>query len=105
LFSPGSPSPQISTLPYTTLFRSAESGSQSSAASGILRGITHCLRRFELGVLAHVAQHAHRRSFVHRCFDVFRQGNVFDMGKYTRSEEHTSELQSPYDLVCRLLLE
>src|SRR5437867_13057164 len=27
---------------------------------------------------------------------------VFDK---TRSEEHTSELQSPYDLVCRLLLE
>src|SRR5437867_7657834 len=26
-----------------------------------------------------------------------------DMG--IRSEEHTSELQSPYDLVCRLLLE
>src|SRR5207248_9150078 len=24
---------------------------------------------------------------------------------HTRSEEHTSELQSPYDLVCRLLLE
>src|SRR6266516_7905670 len=24
---------------------------------------------------------------------------------YHRSEEHTSELQSPYDLVCRLLLE
>src|SRR5437867_9659315 len=28
-------------------------------------------------------------------------GSPFD----TRSEEHTSELQSPYDLVCRLLLE
>src|SRR5207248_6349915 len=31
-----------------------------------------------------------------------------DDGKYAyswRSEEHTSELQSPYDLVCRLLLE
>src|SRR5437867_10473499 len=26
-------------------------------------------------------------------------------GKPVRSEEHTSELQSPYDLVCRLLLE
>src|SRR5437867_8062227 len=26
-------------------------------------------------------------------------------GAYLRSEEHTSELQSPYDLVCRLLLE
>src|SRR5437867_12997919 len=25
--------------------------------------------------------------------------------KSVRSEEHTSELQSPYDLVCRLLLE
>src|SRR5207248_8082267 len=24
---------------------------------------------------------------------------------HSRSEEHTSELQSPYDLVCRLLLE
>src|SRR5207248_8198784 len=24
---------------------------------------------------------------------------------WARSEEHTSELQSPYDLVCRLLLE
>src|SRR5271168_5448879 len=34
----------------------------------------------------------HRRTCgaPHRCF---------------RSEEHTSELQSPYDLVCRLLLE
>src|SRR5207248_4228889 len=29
-----------------------------------------------------------------------------DTGPYSRrSEEHTSELQSPYDLVCRLLLE
>src|SRR5207248_10089074 len=26
-------------------------------------------------------------------------------GPHPRSEEHTSELQSPYDLVCRLLLE
>src|SRR5437867_6341865 len=26
-------------------------------------------------------------------------------GELDRSEEHTSELQSPYDLVCRLLLE
>src|SRR5207248_10688426 len=27
------------------------------------------------------------------------------MRMFNRSEEHTSELQSPYDLVCRLLLE
>src|SRR5207248_9242087 len=30
------------------------------------------------------------------------QGSTFVV---ERSEEHTSELQSPYDLVCRLLLE
>src|SRR5207248_7582377 len=29
---------------------------------------------------------------------------ITDRGTH-RSEEHTSELQSPYDLVCRLLLE
>src|SRR6266516_4483511 len=28
-----------------------------------------------------------------------------ELMRTTRSEEHTSELQSPYDLVCRLLLE
>src|SRR5437867_6761875 len=30
---------------------------------------------------------------------------VVSVGEMERSEEHTSELQSPYDLVCRLLLE
>src|SRR5699024_11802410 len=32
------------------------------------------------------------------------QGTLFS-GDLTRSEEHTSELQSRFDLVCRLLLE
>src|SRR5207248_9906878 len=27
-----------------------------------------------------------------------------ELAQFERSEEHTSELQSPYDLVCRLLL-
>src|SRR5258708_13263555 len=38
----------------------------------------------------------------------FRRGNLeprLDHGKINRSEEHTSELQSPDHLVCRLLLE
>src|SRR5437867_8820619 len=30
---------------------------------------------------------------------------LLNAGEIQRSEEHTSELQSPYDLVCRLLLE
>src|SRR6266705_4149293 len=33
----------------------------------------------------------------------FALARQFDVG--LRSEEHTSELQSPYELVCRLLLE
>src|SRR5437867_11903890 len=42
-------------------------------------------------------QRQHRENFpALRCHVV--QSNL-------RSEEHTSELQSPYDLVCRLLLE
>src|SRR5437867_8877876 len=31
--------------------------------------------------------------------------NLAGVSDWSRSEEHTSELQSPYDLVCRLLLE
>src|SRR5699024_12165566 len=35
-------------------------------------------------------------------FRALREGNI---GLVVRSEEHTSELQSRFDLVCRLLLE
>src|SRR5207248_5019784 len=34
-----------------------------------------------------------------------RTRTVLAYGNPVRSEEHTSELQSPYELVCRLLLE
>src|SRR5437867_10771023 len=34
-----------------------------------------------------------------------RRASFRSAGREERSEEHTSELQSPYDLVCRLLLE
>src|SRR5256885_11031747 len=37
-----------------------------------------------------------------RILDAWEQPIIY---KYTRSEEHTSELQSPCNLVCRLLLE
>src|SRR6266705_2978935 len=45
---------------------------------------------FRSGDLAGRAHLAHRRQ---------------QHGELVRSEEHTSELQSPYELVCRLLLE
>src|SRR5207248_5157494 len=34
---------------------------------------------------------------------VFAVGDLMRRGEAFRSEEHTSELQSPYDIVCRLL--
>src|SRR5438094_8758719 len=37
--------------------------------------------------------------------DLLRSNSRSIRHRLTRSEEHTSELQSPYDLVCRLLLE
>src|SRR5256885_6741026 len=33
------------------------------------------------------------------------RGSIFPLSVAARSEEHTSELQSPCNLVCRLLLE
>src|SRR5437867_8413798 len=42
-------------------------------------------------------------ALVGACLDGLKR--VFQTRTGHRSEEHTSELQSPYDLVCRLLLE
>src|SRR5437867_6915857 len=41
------------------------------------------------------------RSLIHLHLNIAQS----KQGALLRSEEHTSELQSPYDLVCRLLLE
>src|SRR5699024_12001687 len=40
-----------------------------------------------------------------RCFLYDEEGVIEDDKTVVRSEEHTSELQSRFDLVCRLLLE
>src|SRR5205814_9488398 len=39
------------------------------------------------------------------CVEQFRPELIINAAAYTRSEEHTSELQSLRHLVCRLLLE
>src|SRR5438094_2466479 len=82
------PPPRSTLFPYTTLFRSrhrhGEGAGGAAQAGGIGSGAGHQRRAF--GEVAAAG----------------RAANVVDP---SRSEEHTSELQSPYDLVCRLLLE
>src|SRR5207248_6891748 len=54
-----------------------------------------------------------RQSSMSCCFSTLNSSRISVMNRPNldfspaeeRSEEHTSELQSPYDLVCRLLLE
>src|SRR5690348_18045899 len=80
--------PRSTLFPYTTLFRSLRAEERD-----VLRGSD--LAEIVVGT---EAEHAHRvvgRDVVGRAALVVP----------VRSEEHTSELQSPVHLVCRLLLE
>src|SRR5256885_13282466 len=83
--------PRSTLFPYTTLFRS----SQRRHFDRLARDGALYLFRLE-----HVAQRIVQRPQIRR--DFFLQ---ITPQKSERSEEHTSELQSPCNLVCRLLLE
>src|SRR5690349_23142759 len=74
--------PRSTLFPYTTLFRSSRSSSSSGSGRCRARPRRPC------------SASARRR----------RRSRRFAIST-TRSEEHTSELQSRRDLVCRLLLE
>src|SRR3989454_3785065 len=75
--------PRSTLFPYTTLFRSVAGSRRAAAArQEVRRQRDEPVLRELLGGLA----------------DPVRQAE-------DRSEEHTSELQSPCNLVCRLLLE
>src|SRR2546426_1814041 len=87
--------PRSTLFPYTTLFR--------SRARDLLRPFEpDVFLRIDRGTLLQLAQHPlefrkriQARVIWHR----------HQLGLGVRSEEHTSELQSPCNLVCRLLLE
>src|SRR5438477_4907753 len=83
--------PRSTLFPYTTLFRSV---------------IPEPAIRVDEPVF--VETHVWRRAKIHDPIQVVRRigvGRAADpIGKH-RSEEHTSELQSHVNLVCRLLLE
>src|SRR5437763_7258190 len=80
------PPPRSTLFPYTTLFRSAAERRQ-----GGVHQMGHGLGAHRIGHDGNDAAPG-----------VLREG----LGRFeSRSEEHTSELQSPMYLVCRLLLE
>src|SRR5205807_3030153 len=84
--------PSRSTLfPYTTLFRSGHAAVKGWIDGEVSRGRQHQRGAVRRGLGAKL--HADVPSGA---------GAIVDM---ERSEEHTSELQSPCNLVCRLLLE
>src|SRR2546430_5573277 len=74
--------PRSTLFPYTTLFRSR-----------VTRRLAAILR------IAEALDHSHRQRVL-KIRASFQRGAVG-----LRSEEHTSELQSQSNLVCRLLLE
>src|SRR2546426_12553097 len=82
--------PRSTLFPYTTLFRSV-----ISIMQGLQVLYTKQSRWSEWGELVNAIV----SDFVAPATDGAR------LGRDDRSEEHTSELQSPCNLVCRLLLE
>src|SRR5437867_7876531 len=71
----------------TSFFRQPQRGPQSAPARDRVRKLAVAMRKRNLSV-----------------YDIQRELAAASH-TISRSEEHTSELQSPYDLVCRLLLE
>src|SRR5699024_12800475 len=100
LRTPPSPTP----LPYTTLFRSGENRRFLDQRRQVKR--LDRLQRKENTVDNAGTQQliGHGRGFGYRV-DPENPGDIGRHAAADRSEEHTSELQSRFDLVCRLLLE
>src|SRR5699024_11302661 len=96
------PHPSSTLFPYTTLFRSEEAQRGDPVVLVLLDLLAvdldglHVLAPLSVGVVDDV--------------DLIGDAQVEErvartLGLPLRSEEHTSELQSRFDLVCRLLLE
>src|SRR5688572_32455138 len=88
------PQPRSALFPYTTLFRS-------------VRVVTSCHSMHLTHRTVFNVSHPSACGFTHRlnrCDYSLKEVPSLAIPK-TRSEEHTSELQSQSNLVCRLLLE
>src|SRR5688572_31315336 len=89
--------PRSTLFPYTTLFRSQVLGGGGRRVLCNSRGARPLLRAAMESTGRHVRRHHHERAQRRWPFEAIQ--------RRLRSEEHTSELQSQSNLVCRLLLE
>src|SRR2546426_7980523 len=87
--------PRSTLFPYTTLFRSIAAGYATARTSAGFNLRSFVERHFELPRPIAAGFHT----------DPSQTMEQHIRGLWPRSEEHTSELQSPCNLVCRLLLE
>src|SRR5256885_8573430 len=87
--------PRSTLFPYTTLFRSLNSGTLISYQEIAL--FWSMLFPNQLQTLAN--------TILEHFTTIGKSRQQYAQRFLTRSEEHTSELQSPCNLVCRLLLE
>src|SRR5256886_7037156 len=95
--------PRSTLFPYTTLFRSAEH--EATDPLGIFDGPAgERARHFDHVLLGVAAIHAQRMQLEQLAAEVLVDAAA-RAAAALRSEEHTSELQSQSNLVCRLLLE
>src|SRR2546428_7164168 len=86
--------PRSTLFPYTTLFRSDAEGLVNQDFSTFGADQLDELLRLTVKIARRLAHRMSRR-----------RRPVKRKGRVDRSEEHTSELQSRSELVCRLLLE
>src|SRR5207248_5577990 len=100
------PPPWCSPLfPYTTLFRSVQYGiGRTTEGDDHRDGVLERLFRHDVAWTQSDSQHVHHAGAGAAAVVHFGGRNgILRRAVGQRSEEHTSELQSPYDLVCRLL--
>src|SRR5207302_11086292 len=99
------PDPRPCRFPYTTLFRSIRTSSTPSSRRGRQRGRS-AMRPFVFERVDNAAA-AVRAFGAQRSNAQYLAGGttLLDLMKLDRSEEHTSEVQSRENLVCRLVLE
>src|SRR5256885_4026549 len=95
--------PRSTLFPYTTLFRSPWAASAASRACGRPRASAPHLGGSGMKVALLMGGRSSEREISLRTGRGIAQAlrNL----RHERSEEHTSELQSPCNLVCSLLLE